>query len=92
MPWYEDGDALNSDPVDNYANTFLNHAEVYRLGHRTGWGLLCRWSLYWLLHSLACFKLFQERTGDIVEIRRFVSEESEYMENLQKKILRDYAA
>lgn len=91
VPWYEDGDALNSDPADNYANVFLSHAEVYRLGYRTGWGLLCRRSLYSLLRSLACFKLVQERIGDIVKLLRFVFEESEYMENLQK-ILRDYAA
>ncbi|KAI9035455.1 uncharacterized protein KD926_003481 [Aspergillus affinis] len=91
VPWYEDGDTLNADPADNYTNVFPSHVQVYRLGYRTNWNSLCHRSLYWLLRSLARFKLFQERTEDIVKFLRFVFEESECMENLQK-ILRDYAA
>lgn len=91
MPWYEDGEALNANLADNYASVFLSHAEVYRFGYRTDWGSLCDRSLYWLIRSLARFKLFKERTGDIVKLLRFVFEEIEYMESLQV-ILRDYAA
>lgn len=91
VPWYEDGSALNESPADNYASLFLSHAEVYRFGYRTDWGSLCDRSLYWLLRSLARFKLFNERTGDIVELLRFVFEESEYMGRLQI-ILQDYIA
>ncbi|OJJ87696.1 uncharacterized protein ASPGLDRAFT_1505222 [Aspergillus glaucus CBS 516.65] len=46
------------------------------------WGPLCDQSLYWLIRSLARFKLFKERTGDIVKLLKFVFEESEYMGNL----------
>jgi hypothetical protein len=87
---YEDIGALNTDPMVNYAGVFLNHAEVYRLGYRTNWVSLCALSLYRLIHSLASFTLFEERTGDIVRLLRFIFEESEYMENMQD-ILRDYA-
>lgn len=88
---HEDGEDINTDPADNYAAFFLSHAEVYRFGYRTDWVSLCALSLYRLLHSLASFTLFKERTGDIVRLLRFVFEESEYMENMQD-ILRDYTA
>jgi hypothetical protein len=81
---------MNSNPRANYAEIFLSHAKVYRVGFRTDWVLLCAWSLFRLLHLLANYTLFDERTGDIVQLLKFVFEDSEYMENMQD-ILRDYA-
>ena len=91
VPWYEDGETLNTDPAENYASVFLSHAEVYRFGYRTDWRSLCDRSLYWLIRPLARFKLFEERTGDIVKLLRFVFEEIEYIESL-RVVLRDYTA
>ncbi|EDP50806.1 hypothetical protein AFUB_071470 [Aspergillus fumigatus A1163] len=48
-------------------------------------------SLYPLIRSLASFTLCEERTGDIVELLKFVFEENEYMYEL-KVVLVDYAA
>lgn len=79
------------DPADSYASVFLSHVEVYCFGYRMNWGPLCDRSFYWLIRSLARFKLFKERTGNIVKLLKFVFEENEYMGNLQV-ILRDYVA
>jgi hypothetical protein len=81
---------VNTDPRADYAEIFLSHAKVYRLGLRTDWVSLCAWSLYRLLHLLDNFTLFDERTGDIVQLLSFVFEDSEYMENMQD-ILQEYA-
>jgi hypothetical protein len=81
---------MNSDPRVNYAEIFLSHVKVYRVGFQTDWVLLCAWSLFWLLHLLANYTLFNERTRDIVHLLKFVFKDSEYMENMQD-ILRDYA-
>jgi hypothetical protein len=88
---YDDLEVPNKDPAVSYADVFLSHAQVYRLGHRTDWVSLCALSLYRLTRSLARFTLFEERTGDIVGLLRFVFEESEDMKNMQD-ILLDYAA
>ncbi|KAL4780136.1 hypothetical protein BJX76DRAFT_60436 [Aspergillus varians] len=87
---YESSKVLNADPEVNYAEIFLSHAEVYRFSYRTDWVSLCALSLNRLVHLLANFTLFEERTGDIVRLLKFVFEESEYMENM-RDILRDYA-
>jgi hypothetical protein len=86
---YEDR-AVNTDPRADYANIFLCHAEVYRLGYRTDWVSLCAWSLHRLVHLLDNFTLFMERTGDIVQLLKFAFEESEHIDDMQQ-ILRDYA-
>jgi hypothetical protein len=57
----------------------------------TNWVLLWALSLYRLIHSLASFTLCEERTGDIVELLKFVFEENENMYEL-KVVLVDYAA
>ncbi|RHZ45040.1 uncharacterized protein CDV56_100457 [Aspergillus thermomutatus] len=90
-PLDEDGEVPNTDPADNYAGVFLSHAEVYHFAYRTDWVSLCALSLYRLIHSLASFTLFDERTGDIVRLLKFVFEESEYMQNMQDMLV-DYAA
>ncbi|KAL4801660.1 hypothetical protein BDV18DRAFT_148488 [Aspergillus unguis] len=82
---------VNTDPRADHAEIFLSHAKVYQLGFRTNWVSLCAWSLYRLLHLLANFTLFDERTGDIVQLLKFVFEDSEYIENMHD-ILQDYAA
>ncbi|KAJ0413233.1 hypothetical protein BJY00DRAFT_322296 [Aspergillus carlsbadensis] len=81
---------VNTDPRADYANIFLCHAEVYRLGYRTNWVSLCAWSLHHLVHLLDNFTLFMERTGDIVQLLEFMFKESKYIEDMQQ-ILRDYA-
>lgn len=63
----------------------------YHFGYRMDWGSLCDRSLHWLVRSLTCFNLFEERTGDIVKLLRFVFEEIKYIESL-RVVLRDYAA
>ncbi|KAL4863708.1 hypothetical protein BDV12DRAFT_201839 [Aspergillus spectabilis] len=71
--FYEDG-VVNTDPRADYANVFLCRAEVYRLDYRTDWVSLCAWSLHRLVHLLNNFTLFTERTGDIVQLLKFVFE------------------
>ncbi|EAL90936.1 uncharacterized protein AFUA_1G16080 [Aspergillus fumigatus Af293] len=90
-PLDEDGEIPSTDPADNYAGVFLSHAEVYRLAFTTNWVSLLSLSLYRLIRSLASFTLCEERTGDIVELLKFVFEENEYMYEL-KVVLVDYAA
>ncbi|KAF7164506.1 hypothetical protein CNMCM6106_001024 [Aspergillus hiratsukae] len=90
-PLDEDGEVPNTDPADNYAGVFLSHAEVYRFAYITDWVSLCALSLYRLIRSLASFTLFEERTGDIVKLLKFVFEENEYMHEMQD-VLVDYAA
>lgn len=80
---------LNNDPFTNYAAVFLSHAEIHRFGFRTGWLSLILLSFYRLLRLLEDFTLFEERTGDIVQLLVFVFEDSEYMRNLEV-MLRDY--
>jgi hypothetical protein len=80
---------FSNDPFSSYAAVFLSHAEIHRFGVRTGWLSLSVLSLYRLLQLLEHFTLFEERTGDIVQLLKFVFEDSEYMENLEN-ILRDY--
>lgn len=67
---------------------FSSATRKYRLGLRTDWVSLCAWSLYRLLHLLDNFTLFDERSGDIVQLLSFG--DSEYMENMQD-ILQEYA-
>jgi hypothetical protein len=68
-----------------------SHAEVYRLAVTTHWVPLWALSLYRLIRSLASFTLCEERTGDIIELLKFVFEENEYKYEL-KVVLVDYAA
>jgi hypothetical protein len=90
-PLDEDGEIPNTDPADNYVGVFLSHAEVYRLAVTTHWVPLWALSLYRLIRSLASFTLCEERTGDIVELLKFVFEENEYMHDL-RDVLVHYAA
>ncbi|KAK9576872.1 hypothetical protein HCH54_001474 [Aspergillus fumigatus] len=90
-PLDEGGEIPNTDPADNYAGVFLSHAEVHRFAFSTNWVSLWSLSLYRLIRSLASFTLCEERTGDIVELLKFVFEENEYMYKL-KVVLVDYAA
>ncbi|KAJ6163864.1 hypothetical protein N7497_003843, partial [Penicillium chrysogenum] len=80
---------ISNDPFTGYAAVFLSHAEVHRYGVRTGWLSLVVLSFYQLLRLLENFTLFEERTGDIVQLLVFVFEDSEYMEQLEV-MLRDY--
>ena len=80
---------ISNDPFTGYAAVFLSHAEVHRYGVRTGWLSLIVLSLYQLLRLLENFTLFEERTGDIVQLLVFVFEDSEYMEQLEV-MMRDY--
>ena len=86
-PLDADGEALNKDPADNYANIFLSHAEVYRFAYATNWYSLCALSLYRLIRSLAGFTLFEERTGDIVRLMKFVFEENEGMHDVRDALV-----
>lgn len=67
---------------------FLSHAEIHRFAVRTGWLSLSVLSFYRLLQLLENFALFEERTGDIVKLLKFVFEDSEDMQNLEN-MLRD---
>ncbi|KAJ5202168.1 hypothetical protein N7449_004247 [Penicillium cf. viridicatum] len=80
---------LNNDPFTSYAVVFLSYAEIYRFGFRIGWLSLILLSFYRLLRLLEDFTLFEERTGDIVQLLVFVFEDSEYIRNLEV-MLRDY--
>jgi hypothetical protein len=91
VPLDEDGKVPNNDPADNYANVFLSHIEGYRFTYTTHWDSLCDLSLYQLIRSLASFTLFEERTGDVIKLMKFVFEETEGMHNLQD-VLVHYAA
>ena len=82
-PLDEDGKVPNTDPADNYAGVFLSHAEVYCLVYTTDWFSLCALSLYRLIRSLASFTLFEERTGDIVKLLKFVFEENEVINDMR---------
>jgi hypothetical protein len=55
------------------------------------WGLLCTLSLYRLICSLASFTLFEERTGDVVKLMKFVFKETESMHDV-RDVLVHYAA
>ncbi|KAJ6112293.1 hypothetical protein N7523_002115 [Penicillium sp. IBT 18751x] len=80
---------FSNDPFTSYAAVFLSHAEIHHVGVRTGWVSLIVLSLYRLLQLLEKFTLFEERTGDIVQLLEFVFEDSEYMESLED-MLQDY--
>ncbi|KAB8228288.1 uncharacterized protein BDW43DRAFT_304009 [Aspergillus alliaceus] len=90
-PLDKDGEVLNTDPEDNYAGVFLSHAEVYLFAYTTDWLSLCALSPYQLIRSLVSFTLFEELTGDIVKLLKFVFEENEYMHEMQD-VLVDYVA
>ncbi|KAK9578594.1 hypothetical protein V6Z92_009267 [Aspergillus fumigatus] len=90
-PLDEDGEIPNTDPADNYAGVFLSHAEVHRFAFSTNWVSLWSLSLYRLIRSLASFTLFEERTGDVVKLMKFVFEETEGMHDL-RDVLVHYAA
>jgi hypothetical protein len=90
-PLDEDGEFPNTDPVDNYADVFLSHAEVYCFAYSTDWVSLCALSLHRLIRLLVSFTLYEERTGDIVKLLKFVFEESERLQEMQH-VLVDYAA
>lgn len=68
---------------------FLSHAEIHRFRFRIGWLSLILLSFYRLLRLLKNFTLFEERTGDIVQLLVFIFKDSEYIRNLEV-ILRDY--
>jgi hypothetical protein len=70
---------------------FLSHAEDYRFAYAMDWDSLCALSLYRLIRSLASFTLFEERTGDIVKLLKFVFEENEDMHDM-RDVLIHYAA
>lgn len=80
---------FNKDPFTSYAVVFLSHAEIHRFALRTGWLSLSVLSFYKLLQLLENFALFEERTGDIVQLLKFVFEDSEDMQNMEN-MLRDY--
>lgn len=80
---------LSNDPFTSYAAVFLSHAEIHRFGVRTGWLSLIVVYFYRLLRLLENFTLFEERTGDIIQLLVFVFEDIEYMGTL-KIMLRDY--
>ncbi|KAF5859930.1 hypothetical protein ETB97_002189 [Aspergillus alliaceus] len=80
---------LSNDSNTSYAAVFLSHAEIHRFAARTGWLSLDLLSLYRLLRLLETVTLFEERTGDIVQLLVFVFEESEHMKNLEE-MLCDY--
>jgi hypothetical protein len=80
---------FSNDPFTSYTAVFLSHAKVHRFGVRTGrlsLSVLAFYRLPWLLEP---FTLFKERTGDIIQLLKFVFEDSEYVENLGN-MLRDY--
>lgn len=80
---------LNNDSFTSYAAVFLSHAEIYRFGIRTGWRSLIALSVHRLLHLLKGFTLFEERTGDVVQLLKSVFEDSEDMIHLETLLL-DY--
>lgn len=90
-PFDEDGEVPNKDPEDNYADVFLSHAEVYHFAYTTDWESLCALSLYRLIRSLVSFTLFEDRTGDIVKLMKFVFEENEGMHDVRDTLVH-YAA
>ncbi|RHZ60736.1 uncharacterized protein CDV56_106670 [Aspergillus thermomutatus] len=86
-PLNEDEEVPDNDPADNYAAFFLSHAEVYRFAYTTDWDPLCALSLYRLIRSLASFTLFEERTGDIVKLQKFVFEGNEDMDDMRDMLV-----
>ncbi|KAJ5404010.1 hypothetical protein N7509_003881 [Penicillium cosmopolitanum] len=80
---------LSNNPNTSYAAVFLGHADTHRFALRTDWYSLSVLSFYRLLRLLENFTLFEERTGDIVQLLIFVFEESESIKNLEN-MLRDY--
>lgn len=83
------GGNLSNEPNTSYAAVFLGHAEIHRFAVRTDWYSLSVLSFYLLLRLLENFTLFEERTGDIVQLLIFDFEESESIKNLEN-MLRDY--
>lgn len=68
---------LNTHFAVDYSAILLSHAEILRLSSRINWASLHGRSLYWLIRLLARFKVFRERTRDIVTLLRFVFEEAD---------------
>jgi hypothetical protein len=66
---------------------FLDHAEIHRFAVRTDWYSLSNLSFYRLLRLLENFTLFEQQTGDIVQLLVFVFEDSENMDNLKEMLL-----
>lgn len=58
----------NNDPMQDYTDVFLSHAKLHVLADCYGIESLMRLTLYRLHCTLCHFKLFNERTGDIIEL------------------------
>ncbi|KAJ5100866.1 hypothetical protein N7456_006918 [Penicillium angulare] len=80
------------DPCTSYAGVLLGHAEVHRFAVRTGWLSLNALSSFRLLRLLENFTPSEKRTGDIVQLLRFVFEDSKDVGGLHnlENMLRDY--
>ncbi|KAJ5642570.1 hypothetical protein N7490_006570 [Penicillium lividum] len=81
--------SLSNDPSTSYAAALLSHAEIYCFGVRTNWKCLALLSFFRLLRELENFTLYEERTGDIVQLLEYVFEGTVYMDCLET-LLRHY--
>lgn len=62
----------NRGPVEDYTNIFLSHARLHVFADKYDVGLLKLLALEELQITLAKFSLYSERTGDIVELLRYI--------------------
>ncbi len=83
----------NQSPEEDYTDVFLSHAQLYVFAEKFDIQTLKLLVLENLQKSLAIFTLYQERTGDIITLLRYVysntSEPSDDVEDL-RTLLRDY--
>lgn len=62
----------NQDPVEDYTNIFLSHARLYVFADKYDIRSLKLLALEALQNTLAIFTLYSERTGDIIELLRYI--------------------
>ncbi|KAI4230521.1 MAG: hypothetical protein LQ349_006226 [Xanthoria aureola] len=62
----------NQSPQEDYTDVFLSHAQLYVFAEKYDIKTLKQLALENLHASLAIYKLYKERTGDIVDLLRYV--------------------
>ncbi|KND89567.1 hypothetical protein TOPH_05669 [Tolypocladium ophioglossoides CBS 100239] len=71
----------NTDPRASYREVFLSHARLYVFADCYGISQLAQLSFLKLRGTLVAFELFDERTGDVVELLRYC-----YMDPVPEKL------
>ena len=82
----------NEEPNENYTPIFLSHARLYVFAHKYDIPALKTLALENLHMTLEKFTLHPERTGDIIELLRYIYGSKEFKEGAEamREMLRGY--